>query len=454
MAEIRVPVLLATSNGVGMGHLTRQVTVALAGADRLDVTLLSLSAALPTVARAAGDGRLPGADRMRFEYCPSRTSPWQGAGAAKVAWRTHWDPYLADRLVALVAETGARVVAFDGVVPYAGLLRARQALPRTAFVWVRRGMWRPGVGAAWLARAAHFDAVVEPGDVGGAADTGPTAGLPGVVRTAPISLTSVLPALPRAEARERLGLDPARPALLLAPGSGAYADVSTLLRTVVRHVRDAAPDWQVAVTRQAIARHAADVTDGPDGTDGSLVVLRDVYPLAPLLGAFDAAVGAAGYNAVHEHVSVGLPTLLVPSTGHETDDQVARSHGVADLGAALVATDGAGLRTGLDRLLDPGVRAEVRAACADLPPADGAREVADLLARLGADRPAVDRPAPAGPPAWRRPALAAAGARRGVPLVTEEHHPVGPEQPVEHLLAGASPEYRARRRAAARWLYR
>ncbi|WZH53279.1 MAG: hypothetical protein PIR53_04615 [Nocardioides alkalitolerans] len=451
MAEMRVPVVLATSNGVGMGHLTRQVTVALAGADRLDVTLLSLSAALPTVARAAADGRLPGAERLRFEYCPSRTSPWQGAGAAKVAWRTHWDPYVADRLVALVAETGARVVAFDGVVPYAGLLRARQALPATAFVWVRRGMWRPGVGAAWLARAPHFDAVVEPGDVGGAADAGPTAGLAGVVRTAPISLTSVLPSLPRAEARGRLGLDPGRPALLLAPGSGAYADVSTLLRTVVQHVRAAAPEWQVAVTRQAIARHAADASAGDDG---SLVVLRDVYPLAPLLGAFDAAVGAAGYNAVHEHASVGLPTLLVPSTGHETDDQVARSRGVADLGAALEATDGAGLRVGLDRLLDPEVRARVRAACAGLAPADGAREVAALLARLGAGRPAVDQPPPAGPPAWRRPALAAAGMRRGVPLVTEAHDPVGPEQPVEHLLAGASPEYRARRRAAARWLYR
>ncbi|GAB3088388.1 hypothetical protein [Nocardioides zeae] len=452
MAEMRVPVLLATSNGVGMGHLTRQVTVALAGADRLDVTLLSLSAALPTVARAAADGRLPGADRMRFEYCPSRTSPWQGSGAAKVAWRTHWDAYLADRLVALAAETGARVVAFDGVVPYAGLLRARQALPETAFVWVRRGMWRPGVGAAWLARAEHFDAVVEPGDVGGAADAGPTAGLPGVVRTAPISLTSALPALPRAAARARLGLHPERPALLLAPGSGAYADVSTLLRTVVAHVRRAAPDWQVAVTRQAIARHAADA--GDTGDTGALVVLRDVYPLAPLLGAFDAAVGAAGYNAVHEHVAAGLPTLLVPSTGHETDDQVARSRGVVDLGAALVATDGAALRAGLDRLLDADVRADVRTACAAVAPADGAHEVAALLARLGAGRPAVDEPAPAGPPAWRRPGLAVAGARRGVPLVTEAHDPVGSERPVEHLLAGASPEYRARRRAAARWLYR
>ncbi|WP_447646282.1 hypothetical protein [Nocardioides zeae] len=127
---------------------------------------------------------------------------------------------------------------------------------------------------------------------------------------------------------------------------------------------------------------------------------------------------------------------------------------MADRGAALLATDGAGLRTGLDRLLDPAVRREVRAACAAVGPADGAAEVADLLVRLGAGRPTVAEPPPLGPPAWRRPALAAAGLRRGVPLVTEAPDPVAARQPVEHLLAGASPEYRARRRAAARWLYR
>ncbi|WP_052336239.1 hypothetical protein [Nocardioides alkalitolerans] len=440
---LRTPVLLATSNGVGMGHLTRQLTVALAGAAELDVMLLSLSGALPTVARASADGRLPGAVGVRFEHCPSRTSPWQGEGAAKVAWRATWDHYFADRVRTLAAETGARVVVFDGVVPYAGLLAAREAMPTTAFVWVRRGMWQAGVGAEWLARSDAFDLVVEPGDFGAAADTGPTAGRSGTTRTAPVSLTSVVPPLPRDEARRALGLDPTRPALLLAPGSGAYADVSTLVAAVLARVAEVAPDWQVAVTRQAIARHATRASD-------QVVVLQDVYPLARYLPAFDAAVSAAGYNAVHEQLAVGLPTLFVPSTGHETDDQVARVRGVTEIGAALAATGADDLVAGVDRLLDAGVRAGLAAACADLPAADGASTIAALLADLGRAHPAPAWPDRVGPPAWRR---AATWPRGPVRVVTTPTPPVD-DEPTEQLVAGASPRYREARRRTSHWLYR
>ncbi|MFW6775271.1 glycosyltransferase [Nocardioides sp. CPCC 205120] len=446
----RVPVVLATSNGVGMGHLTRQLSVALAGADALDVTLLSLSGALPTVARAVADGRLPGAEHVRVEHCPSRTSPWQGSGAAKVAWRTAWDPYFADRLHALVAETGARVVAFDGVVPYAGLLAARRRLPGTAFVWVRRGMWRQGVGAQWLAQAEAFDLVVEPGDLGAAADAGPTAGDTGALRTAPVSLTAHVPALERAEARAALGLDLERPVLLLAPGSGAYADVGELVRRVLDHLRTVAPGWQVALTRQAIARSGA---DGPGGSGGDLVALRDTYPLARYLAAFDAAVGAAGYNAVHEHLAVGLPTLLVPSTAHETDDQVARTRGVVARGAALASTEEADLAGALDRLLDPAVRRELTAACAGLEAPDGATTIARELGALGRDRAPAAWPDRVGPPAWRRALTRPVARRRGTPYLTGTVTDVDPQVPVEHLRAGASPHYRALRERAARWLY-
>lgn len=442
-SALRTPVVLATSNGVGMGHLTRQLSVALAGADDLDVTLLSLSGALPTVARAAVDGRLPAPAGLRFEHCPSRTSPWQGEGAAKVAWRTTWDHYFADRLRLLAAETGARVVVFDGVVPYAGLLAARASMPATAFVWVRRGMWRPGVGAEWLARSEHFDLVVEPGDFGAAADTGPTAGRPEATRTAPVSLTSVVPPLPAPEARAALGLDPDRPALLLAPGSGAYADVSTLVDAVLARLAAAAPHWQVAVTRQAIARHATRASE-------QVVLLEDVYPLARYLRAFDGAVSAAGYNAVHEQLAVGLPTLFVPSTGHETDDQVARVRGVTALGAALVSTGADDLLDGLDRLLDPAVRAALSAACADLPTPDGASAIASLVADLGVAHPAPAWPSRVGPPAWRR----AATWPRGPVHVATAPTPPDPDQPVEQLVAGASPRYREARRRTSHWLYR
>ena len=41
--------LLVTSNGTGMGHLTRQSAVARALGDRADVVVLSLSSGLPVV---------------------------------------------------------------------------------------------------------------------------------------------------------------------------------------------------------------------------------------------------------------------------------------------------------------------------------------------------------------------------------------------------------------------
>ena len=119
--------LLVTSNGTGMGHLTRQSAVARALGDRADVVVLSLSSGLPVVLEQG----------LRGEYLPSYQRPWFP--------RSDWHRYLADRLVALVEELGATVVAFDGVAPYRGLILARRRLPGTAFVWFRRGLWRPGV---------------------------------------------------------------------------------------------------------------------------------------------------------------------------------------------------------------------------------------------------------------------------------------------------------------------
>lgn len=437
-----------------MGHLTRQLCVALAGRGELDVTVLSLSGALGTVARAAADGRLPGAGRFRFEYCPSRTSAWQGRGAALVAWRLGWDAYFADRLSALVAETGARVVAYDGVVPYAGLLAARRALPEVGFVWIRRGMWRAGVGAQWLARADHFDLVIEPGDFAGV-EVGPTARAVDVMRTAPVSLLSQVPAFSPERARAELGLDPDRPALLLAPGSGAYADPSTLVENVLAAFREAAPDWQIALTRQAIARPSDPVAHAADASDGRLVLLREVYPLARSLRAFDAAVGAAGYNTVHENLAVALPTLLTPSTAHQTDDQVARARALAESGTALVAQTPEDLTGGILRLLQPSARAEITAACTALPRPDGASAIASTLVEIGRGRSAAPWSRRFGPRAHRRLLARTAGSGRGTPVVTDDLDVVDArgERPVEHVLAHGSQRYRDARRDAAGHLY-
>lgn len=61
-----------------------------------------------------------------------------------------------------------------------------------------------------------------------------------------------------------------------------------------------------------------------------------VYPLARYLRAFDAFVGAAGYNTCCELVQSGIPALLVPNA-LLADDQVRRAQMVAGVMPAVVS---------------------------------------------------------------------------------------------------------------------
>src|SRR3954454_17321406 len=120
-------VVLATTNGKGMGHLSRQLALALASLGGMDPVIFSLSSAVPVVARYD----------MRAAYAPSVLRDQVP--------RRHWDAYLSERIVALVREVGASAFVFDGVYPYDGVLRALRRLPAGPFIWRRRAMVAKGV---------------------------------------------------------------------------------------------------------------------------------------------------------------------------------------------------------------------------------------------------------------------------------------------------------------------
>ncbi len=117
----------------------------------------------------------------------------------------------------------------------------------------------------------------------------------------------------------------------------------------------------------------------PDG----VVELRATYPMSRYFAAFDAAIAAAGYNAFHELIALGVPSLFVPMA-RQTDDQAARARWAAraGVGLAIAAADDPALERELDRLLDPEVRAAMAAAIAALGPSDGAVEAASWLSAL------------------------------------------------------------------------
>lgn len=451
-------IVLATSNGTGMGHLARQAAVGIALGDRAEPVVFSLSTAVHVVGRHG----------LRAEYCPSHHRGWMP--------HMVWHRYLGERVGALLEETAARVFVFDGVSPYLGLLRARAAHPDVAFVWVRRGMWRAGANERALAARPFFDLVVEPGDIASDADDGATASLEDAVRVPPITVLEQMPALSRSEAAAALGLDPDRPAALVTLGAGSINDVVTPAVEAIRAFL-ADPDWQVAVTRAPLAKAGLPPEDAARVRE-----LVDVYPLARYLSAFDAAVSAAGYNAVHELLPARVPTVFVPNTSTATDDQVTRSQWTADVGLALRADGSPGsIASAVKGLLDPATRERLKLLCAQLPAHTGASATASLLSDLaqtfdghrastGERLRTVDLAAraaamrglgPHGTTLVRRALgrVAVAGPSRPLaihPVVTEELNPavLMADHPVEHILPGTSPDYRARRMEIARDAYR
>ena len=99
--------------------------------------------------------------------------------------------------------------------------------------------------------------------------------------------------------------------------------------------------------------------------------------------AFDGAVAAAGYNAYHELIALGVPALFVPMP-RDTDDQPARARYAERAGIGLGATGPADpeLEAKVERMLDPAERGAIRARLGALPAAEGAAEAAAWLAEL------------------------------------------------------------------------
>jgi UDP:flavonoid glycosyltransferase YjiC (YdhE family) len=353
-------VLLFTSNGVGMGHLTRAVAIARRLAPAFRPVIVTLSQAF-AVCRVFG---------LHAEHLPYHRQLETEPGP--------WNASLARELGLMVDAHRARLLLFDGTVPYGGMLAAVRDRPDLPSVWCRIGMWRDRPEAALLARERDFTLVVEPGELAAAYDTGPSRRhRDRTVTVPPIRLLDDGELLPRATARAELGLDPDRPAVLVALGSGNNLARGDLVRRVVDHLL-ARGDVGVAVAAWLMA-------DGEPELDPRARRL-DGFPHARWLNAFDAAVSAASYGLYHELAAALVPTLFVPNEHPENDDQLARARFARDrgFGACVRAgeADEAALGAVLDDLLEPASLAACRVVLDGLDRRNGASAAAAIVATL------------------------------------------------------------------------
>jgi UDP-N-acetylglucosamine:LPS N-acetylglucosamine transferase len=353
-------IILATSNGIGMGHLARATTVAeeLKGVAR--PILVSV---------AGGIAEIPSTTGIPCEYIPGKTRRWMPAH--------RWDRYFRDRLIAIADETGASVISFDGVVPYPGFIATKLKRPDLTIVWVRRGLWQRNLLRFALPFQSRLvDLIIEPGDIARAYDHGPTSKRNDATLTSPVSLYSKTRALSREDARKILDLDASRPAVLVQLGTGD-SDMNEKMRAALTGLLG----WnglQVVLTKNPVDAQGKSLV--PEGLD---IKVQRYFPLANVLAAFDGAIAATGYNSVHELLPAQVPTVLI-SNIRGTDDQDARAKWCHDHGYALRADHAnlADITATVAKLTDVAMRESLSKKCAELFDTSGGAQIAQILLSL------------------------------------------------------------------------
>ena len=350
-------IILATSNGVGMGHLARATAIALELREIANPVIVSM---------AGGIAEIPEFTGVRCEYIPGRDRGWMK--------RSKWDAYLRDRLIALVNETNATAISFDGVVPYPGVIATKLKNSNLNLVWIRRGLWRKNPLRFGLPlQSKMMDFVIEPGDFASSYDNGPTSLQNDALHIAPVSLYNRNFALNRQDAMKALGLDPSRPAVLVQLGTGEN-DANEKMKAALSGLIG----WnglQIVLTKEPKDKNGKSLV--PENLEVKVV---RYFPLANVLQAFDAAVCATGYNGVHELLPAQIPTVLV-SNIRGTDDQEARAKWCNDFGFAIRADQGnlSDITKKVQELQSADTRKRLSEKCIELPFTTGAKEAAAIL---------------------------------------------------------------------------
>lgn len=264
----------------------------------------------------------------------------------------------------LMQERGTDVVVgFGGYVcPPAYLAAARSRVPLV----VHEANRRPGLANRLGARRAAAVLTAFPGST-----------LPGARRIGMPMRTGIAHldrGARRADARERLGLDPEKPALLVTGGSlGA--------QRLNEQVSAAAPDL-LAAGAQILHVTGRGKAEGLTERPGYRVV-EYVSAMEDAYAAVDLALTRSGAGTVSELTAVGLPSVLVPlPIGN--GEQALNGEDVVAAGGALMIEDArldaAYLRdTVLPLLLDPERRRRMETAALGFGITDAAEVLADIV---------------------------------------------------------------------------
>jgi hypothetical protein len=351
--------MLFPSNGEGLGHVNRLISVASRLPDDVEPVFVSLSQAV---------GLIEGAG-FRAEMIVSHRYAGLDEAAAY--------PWMEEELADAIRRYRPDVFVFDGGNPYGFMTNVVGRERSMRNVWMRRGMWQADQdNSAVLRKRRFFDVVIEPRDIAGTLDRGASRhDRDGVSMVDPILLLDDDELLSREAAREQLGLNQTELAVLVQLGVGNRTDLSVTQDQVLSHLQ-AIPGAQIVNLHAPISRFPALPIKGVRNISG--------FPVSRYLRAFDFAVSAAGYNSFHELAQSGTPTVFAIRMVKDLDDQLARARHAEMAGWGLVVEDNniSELPAMLRSLTDPAVRESMRFNARRSTIGNGAADAAELIAEL------------------------------------------------------------------------
>jgi UDP:flavonoid glycosyltransferase YjiC (YdhE family) len=307
-ADTTLPsILFFNTNGSGMGHLNRCLAYArrLRGCGR--PVFFSLASAIEII------------DEMGFEADYFVSHFWSGSSTFA------WNSELAVRFGLILECVRPTVIVFDGTWPFQGFVAACKAYGAPALVWSNRGLLKADTIPVPVDEA-QFDLVIEPGEPGSTMDASSLYADGKKLIVPPVCLLEKNEILERVVARKALNLPAGDRFVLFSLGPGNLKDVTGIGHGLIREFE--AEGFQIVWAKAPISVRDVELPSG--------VEPLSVYPLARYLRAFDAFVGAAGYNTCCEVAQAGIPTLLVPNE-QLVDDQMRRAQMVAGMMPTVVS---------------------------------------------------------------------------------------------------------------------
>ncbi|OPJ56509.1 glycosyltransferase [Alkalithermobacter paradoxus] len=350
-------IVFAPTNGVGLGHLTRTLSIAkrVKKLDpRREIIFFSTSPAMHLVLEEGFFGyHLPSK-----ELFPKDTTPRQ------------WDHLLQEHLMMIFKSHRPSVLVFDGAYPYNGLINSmKEAQLKGA--WIKRHEYKGITESISIDRERYFNHIIKTREAGKHSLVEKN----GYYYCDPPILLEEKELLDANEIRRQWKIPNEYKIVYVQLGAGNINDIKSTIYIILNILRKR-EDIFIVIGESIIGKRL-------NIADERIQVIRD-YPNSRYFKAFDLAISAAGYNTYHELMHFGVPSILVPNIYTEADDQISRAMYAQNIGAAisLINPTEVDFEKAIEKALDPENNNKMKSAAKSLMSENGADQVAELLLQI------------------------------------------------------------------------